>query len=333
MKNKKDVLAETISEMKFEYREQEKRDFLLMVNNNSPEKTTKLYMAVMSKTINEAEYINKREWMDFSQDMVDGAFVEIQAKSIITLQSYLSIIKHYLTSTTPQTDDAKRGYLYTMGIDKDSLKSYINVIGEQYRYITPKEFDDIIENRKFDPISKSLFVLLYLGVKGKQFSDICSIKDKDIDLETGIIQGEDENILCEIPERYRKYFKQAMEAETYIRYDNNEKIVSKSIVNTASEYFVKRRINKNNDEFAPPDASLISNTMVDAQKSIKNPYITSMSLYLSGEAYRLIKRCGMKMPTNKDLKEFRELTGSSLSFVSMNTVCRILLDKLDETTP
>lgn len=332
MKNKKDVLAETISEMRFEYREQEKRDFLLMVNKNSPEKTTKLYMAVMSKTINEAEYINKREWMDFSQDMVDGAFVEIQAKSIITLQSYLSIIKHYLTSTTPQTDDLKRGYLYTMEMDKDSLKSYINTIGEQYRYVTPKEFDDIIKNRPADPLCKSLFVLLYLGVKGKQFSDICSIKDEDIDLETGIIQGKD-GILCTIPEKYRKYFKEAMKSETYNRYDNDGKIVSESIVNTASEYFLKRRIGKNNDEFAAPDSALVSNTMLDAQKSIKNPYITPISLYLSGEAYRLMKRCNMEMPTNKDLKEFRELTGSSLSFVSMKTVCGIILDKLTKTTP
>lgn len=332
MKNKKDALAEAINSMKFAFREQDKRDFLLMVNKNSPEKTTKLYMSIMAKTINEAEYINRREWMDFTPDMVDGAFVEIQAKSIITLQSYLSIIKHYLTSTTPQTDDLKRGYLYTMEMDKDGLKQYINAIGEQYRYVTPKEFDDIIFNRKADPICKSLFVLLYLGVKGKQFSDICKIKDEDIDLETGIIRCED-GVLCTIPEKYRTYFKEAMKAENYYRYDKDEKIVSESIVNTASEYFLKRRINRNNDEFAAPDASLVSATMMDAQKSIKNPYITPVSLYLSGEGYRLIDRCGMEMPTNQDLKKFREETGSSMSFVSMKTVCSIILEKLSRETP
>lgn len=331
----KKILEEKIMEIgeDFAYRKEEKINFLLNVNENSPEKTTKLYMSIMKKTIDMAEQLNGREWMDFSKDMVDGAFIMIEAKSIITLQSYLSIIKDYLTATTPDSDNYQTGYNYTLSIDKDGLKQYINPMGERNRYVTPQEFDDMIKNRPVDPLGKSLFVLLYLGVKGKQFKEICDIKDKDIDLETGIIKARDGSILCTIPKDYITYFDQALEASYYYRYDNNGKIINESEISKASDFFVKRRVGKSNDKSAAPDTSLISNTMTDAQKSIRNKYITPVSIYLSGEAYRLIQRCGMKMPTNQDLKAFREETGSTLSFVSMKTVCGILLEKLGIETP
>lgn len=317
----------------FAYRKEEKIRFLLNVNKNSPEKTTKLYMSIMKQTIDMAEQLNGREWMDFSKDMVDGAFIMIEAKSIITLQSYLSIIKDYLTATTPDSDSYQAGYNYTLSMSKDSLLQYINPMGERNRYITPQEFDDIIKNRKVDPLGKSLFVLLYLGVKGKQFKEICDITRQDIDLETGIIKAKDGSVLCTIPKDYIKYFEQALEASYYYRYDNDGSIISESEISSLSNHLVRRRVGKNNDKAAAPDAALVSSTMKDAQKSIKNKYVTPMSVYLSGEAYRLIERCGMQMPTNQDLKTFREETGSSLSFVSMKTVCGIILEKLGIKTP
>lgn len=332
MKDVQIELEKIIKNMKFEYRDGEKKVFLLMVNKHSPIKTTKLYMSVLNNVVNEAEKINKREWMDFTREMVDSAFVEIQSKSIITLQSYLSIIKHYLSATTPHTDEAKLGYLYTLGMNKESLKEYTNSIGEQYRYLTPDEVDDILENKPMDSIGKSIFVLLYLGVKGNGFSDICSIMDEDINLQTGeiIVDG---RLLCTIPKKYIKYFEEAMTSETYIRYDSHGKPLKPSKVNIHSPFFVKRRIGKSTNPHAAPDSTLISNTLVDAKKGIKNPYLTPISIYLSGEAYRLIERCGMRMPENQDLKDYRKETNTTLSFVSMKTVCGIILEKLSIETP
>lgn len=339
MNNTKVSLEQTILKTEFGTNKPEekewankKRDFLLMINKNKPTKTTKLYLSVLKNVVDEAEKINKREWMNFTHEMVDSAFVEIQSTSKIALQSYLSIIKHYLSSTTPQTDEVKMGHRYTMDLTKDDLGQYINSMGEQYRYVTPKELKDMIENKPMDSLCKSLFVLLYLGVKGKGFNEICSIMDRDIDLKTGEIKV-DGKVLCVIPSEYIEYFEETMDEELYIRYDTDGEILTTSNVNTDSPYFVKRRIGKSTDCDAAPDSTLISNTLVDAKKSIKNPYITPISIYLSGEAYRLIQRCGMKMPTNQDLKAFREETGSTLSFVSMKTVCGILLEKLGIETP
>lgn len=332
---KKMILEDKIMEIgeDFGYRKEDKVNFLLNVDRNSPEKTTKLYMSVMKQTIDMAEQLNGREWMDFSKDMVDGAFIMIEAKSIITLQSYLSIIKDYLIATTPDSDNYQSGYNYTLSLTKDDLTKYINPIGEKNRYITPIEFDDIIKNRPVDPLGKSLFILLYLGVKGRQFKDICELTTDRINLETGIVKSKDGYVLCTIPKDYIKYFEQAIDATYYYRYDNDGGIISESEISQSSNYLVRRRVGKSNDVSAAPDTSLVSSTMVDAQKSIRNKYITPVSLYLSGEAYRLIERCDMKMPTNQDLKAFRLETGSTLSFVSMKTICSIILEKLGIQSP
>lgn len=328
------TLIDKINSMDFEYRSEVKKEYLINVSKYRPEKTAKMYASVVSNIIDVAERANGKEWADFSESMVDGAFIMAEAKSIITLQSYLSIIKDYLTATKIDSDSLQKGYNYTMSLDKEKLieNNYINNMGEKYRYITPQEFENIIENKPADALGKCLFILLYLGVKGTNFSEIYNIKEDDIDLESGMVIGED-RVLCTIPQKYIHYFKKAMSEEVYTRYNADGSILNTSTVYTGSEYFVKRRVGKSKDGTMPPDGSLISNTLVDIQRSIGNKYLTGVSLYLSGEAYRLMEGCDMRMPTNQDLISFRKETGSKLSFVSMKTICSILLEKLGIQTP
>lgn len=317
-----------IESMEFARNEEVKQEFLKSVCNNTTERTTKLYMAVMSKTINRAEELNDRDWADFSPRMVDDAFVEIQSKSIITLQSYLTIIKHYLADTTPMESTDKSGFMYTMPMNKDSMEKYINKAGEAYRYITPKEFDEIIFNRTGDNIGKAILILLYLGVKGTRFADICEIKSDDIDLETGDVFINNK-IVATIPQKYIPIFDSAINAEDYIRYDIKGEIDFVSEICTENPYLLKRRINKNNNPMLPPDSALVSSTLNDLCKSIKNQYLTGISVFVSGETYRLIEFCNMEMPTNKQLNAFRDKTGSKLSFVTMNVAADIILRKLE----
>lgn len=320
-------LLEKINDLTFKYNSESKREFLRMVNKNSPSKTTKLYMAVLSKTIDKAETINNKEWMNFSEKMVDSAFINIEAKSIITLQSYLSIIRHYLVSTTPTGDDLKIGHSYTLQLTKDDLTKYINNIGEKYRYVTPKEFDTIIKNGYGDASCKAILILLYLGVKGHRFSDIYEIKVSDIDLETGIIQ-KDNKELCKIPEKYIGIFKEAIENQVYSVFNNKGELLKENALDTSTEYFLKRKMWRKNDSTIPPNSDLVSNRLLDIQKSIRNPYVTGVTIYNSGVAYKLLEYCDMKMPQNKQLVAFRKATGYKLSYVAMNTICEILLEKL-----
>lgn len=327
---KREDLIEKINYMEFSKREDVKKEFLLMVNRNSEIKTTKLYCSVMAKTINKAEITYSRDWMDFTTDMVDAAFVEIQAKSIITLQSYLTIIKHYLSITTPMELTSKNGFMYTMGLTKVKLEKYINKAGESYRYITPDEFDDIIFNRAGDNLGKSLFILLYLGVKGSRFEDVYKIKDKDINLETGEVICDDKK-LCTIPSKYLDIFAQAMKAEHYYKYDSEGKVIFESCICRDSKYFLKRRINKNRDATLPPDSGVVSSTLTDLGKSIRNQYLTGISVYISGETYRLLEYCNMEIPSHTQLMEYRGIIGSTLSYVTMKVASEIILNKLGVT--
>lgn len=325
----KEDLIEKIESMKFAKNEEVKKEFLKSVCKNTTERTTKLYIAVMSKTIDKAEEVNGRDWVDFTPRMVDDAFIEIQSKSIITLQSYLTIIKHYLSDTTPMENTDKSGFMYTMPMNKDSMQKYVNKAGEAYRYITPKEFNEIIMKRTGDNMGKAILILLYLGIKGTRFEDICKIKNDDIDLETGDVFI-DNKIVATIPQEYIPIFESVINAEEYHKYDIKGNVIFVSKVCENSPYLIKRRVSKNNNPMMPPDQSLVSSTLDDLGKSIKNQYLTGVSVFVSGEVYRLLEFCDMEMPTSTKLTEFRTQTGSKLSFVTMKVAAEIILNKLKE---
>lgn len=324
---KRKILATEIDNLELYYSADEKRKFLHKINEFSEPMSTKLYIAFIGKTLNEAERKNNKDWYKFSKRMVDTVFTSFESKSVITLQSYLSILKRYLLDTTPQTDTLKTGYIYTLGLKKEDMYKYINTIGEKYRYITPDEFEKSLEESKAPYMCKCLFILIYLGVKGKEHEDLCSIKEKDIDLETGkiIVDG---RLLCVIPEKYRYIFKRAMETGIYEKVDQNGNVMEVSKVYMDSPYLIKRKLSRRFDASLPPDKSLIANIFVDMKSSIKNPYVNTSSLYISKLCYDLLVRCEMNFPRHKDLMEFRDETGAKLGFETMKACCRVLLDKL-----
>ena len=271
--NKKTITDE-INALGFKFRDAEKKAFLHNLNKYGKAKTTKAYMSVLSKTIDDAERINDREWMDFSESMVNDALILVEAKPVATLQSYLSIIKDYLSSTTPYSDTLQIGYNYTLSMTKDDLKDFVNAIGNEKMYVTPREFDEIIFDRPGDPMSKSIFILLYHGVKGLLYKDIYEMQVKDINLITGVVTKDGE-FVCAVEEKYLDILKECIEATTFKAYDNNGNIIKESPLTDNSIYLVRRSESPRHDSSVAPDTALISNRLGALLKSIRNQYLTA----------------------------------------------------------
>lgn len=323
----KEKLLEAIDKVEYQYSDDKKKEFLRYINQESEPKTTKLCLNVMKK-IDSAEYEFKKEWYKMSEDQINTALCSLESTSIITLQSHVSITKRYLAITTPSGDTMNRGFHYTMGLNKDDLKKFVSAIGKENKYITPKEFDKYIKYSKAPDLTKATAILIYLGVKGFKFSDLCNLKTRDINMDTGEIAIGDRVDAVIIPKNYLKYFINAHSTTVYNQVDHEGKIEAEREVELDTPYFVKRTVSKNNDPFKQPDAAVISKIMMDFQRSIKNQYVNGLSLYVSGEVYRLIEFCDMEMPTSRKLTKYREVTGSKLSFVTMNEAADIILNKI-----
>lgn len=330
MKDEKLDIISKINAAGFMYMPKEKREFLYKINEKSPKKTTLLYIAVLNK-IDDAEHMFGREWMYFSESMVDSAIVGFSSKSIITLQSYISIIKDYLVATTPKTDVALRGYLYTISLVKEDLlseeKGYINKIGEKMQYITEEELDSMIE-KKASPSSKVLAILLFNGVKGSSFRDIGNIKMIDVDLENNIIKREDGSVLMAIPDKYSSVFRDALNEDIYIEYDYSGNVINESPLVSKSEYLIRRTAYRLYDGTDPIDANICNKRIKAFGKATGNPHVTPTSIYNAGLTLKLTEECGWNEPTWTQVDRFKKKYDVKLSYTSVKSIYKVLENKL-----
>lgn len=299
---------------------------------NSAKATAKLYKRVLINMIDVVERENKKEWMDFSEDMVDASFFSLNSTSKMGLQSYLSIIKDYLSATTPKDNIRHKGYDYTIQLGADDMEKYINRAGEDMRYLTPNEFEELVVDGIGDPLGKAIMILLYNGVKGEDFNDICNIKVNDIDLDTGIVVYGG-NKLLKLNDKYTNIFREAIKSDSYIVYDYNG--VSTKISDFAFSkegYFIRRRVHpkKQGDIIEKPDKGYITRLLGDFMKGIKNSYLTGQSCYNSGTVLRMLEWCNMKVPTTSQWSKYKEKTGATISLNTSQTVAKIFLRKLGE---
>lgn len=321
-----------IQSLRFSYGKDSKLNFLKYINETCGIKTTKLCKNILAKTINNAEVEFNKEWKDFSENQVDSALYSIQSTSIITMQSYVSLIKRYLVATTPNGDTMYRGFHYTMGLTKDDLEKYVSVIGKESKYITPDEFEWYMKYSKAPNMTKAIAVMIYLGFKGGGFRNVYDLKTEEINFETGEV-SKDGEVVLDIPEKYMDLFRHAHDTTVYSQVDQYGRKVNDRKMELDTEYFLKRRTSKRTDATVSPDSSMVSTTMIDFQNSIPNSHLNGISLYVSGETYRLLEYCDMQFPTHTQLMAYRGTTGSTLSYVTMKAAAAIILDKLGIETP
>ena len=327
----------TIEKLDFRFNSDKKKEFLKNVKENRKKNTTEVYINVIRKIVDDAERINDREWMDFNETMVNSAFRSIKATSEITLLTYLSVIKDYLLATTPETDEMKLGYAYTIQLERQDIKKFVNNTCEKYRYVTPKEFDNMIFNCHGDPMSKAICILAYNGVRGDKFNDLCEIQVDDINVNTGQIYIRSKNEYCNIDMKYMDIFKNALKTNKYLVYDSEGRITEERDLCPYFEYenrglpkyFIRRNMYRSEAKWlAKPNIQLLSKRVRELSKSIQNPYIDCQSIYISREVYRMLEDYGMQIPKLSMWEDFRERRGSKISKLVAQNAARVLLDKL-----
>lgn len=336
-------ILEKINSLEFTFRGDVKRKFLTNVwkksKENNTSKTISLYISVVAGIIEEEERKNKKEWMNFIEDQVDDAFINMDATSIITLQSYLTIIKDYLAATTPDGDILLRGFDYTINLTKQDMirNGYIDNYGEREQFLTEKELDDIVLNGYGDCNAKIIAILLFNGVKGEKFSDIGNIRDVDVDINNKVIYKQNGEVLCEIDDKYLHLFEELLHKEHYHVYDANGKIKKTAeYAHPVSENkveglpFLKRTKYRNNNSLEPIDQPIIGKRIAELGESVKNYYINPTSIYNSGLVYKLLKENDFNEVSFSDLEKFREEENVKLSFANMKRITRVLLDKIRE---
>ena len=306
-----------------------KHNFIDSIKKHREKNTVKLYEVMLSK-IDDAEIINERELKYFNEKQIDSFFITLNAKSKSSLNTYLSILKDYLTFTTDYDNTLMTGFNYVMEMSGNDLEKYINVVGIEMRYITPKELSEIISIPIGDALCKAITILLFHGIKGEAFSDILNIKVEDVDIENCVIyKGTD--VLFNIPKEYLHIFKESISGNKFVEWTINGKI-KRELELVDNGYLIRRNVNPRRDfDFkAKPDKNLLNRRMLQYYESIGYPYLSVQSIYNSAIVYRMLEYNNFEPLDYRVIEEYLSLSGENISYNTCIGVSKVLLKKLKE---
>ena len=304
-----------------------KLNFIDSIKNYREKNTVRLYEVLLSK-IDDAEIINGCELKYFNEKQIDSFFIALNAKSKSSLNTYLSILKDYLTFTTDYDNTLMTGFDCIMKMSGNDLEQFINTIGIEMRYITPKELSEIISIPIGDALCKAITILLFHGIKGEAFSDILNIKVEDIDIENAVIyKGTD--VLFNIPKEYLHIFKEAILGNKFVEWNVDGKI-KRELELVDNGYLIRRNINPRRDfDFtAKPDKNLLNRRMLQYYESIGYPYLSVQSIYNSGIVYRLLEYNNFEPLDYRVIEEYLNLSGENISYNTSICISKVLLKKL-----
>ena len=311
----------------YRYDNELKLNFIDSIKNYREKNTVRLYEVLLSK-IDDAEIINGCELKYFNEKQIDSFFIALNAKSKSSLNTYLSILKDYLTFTTDYDNTLMTGFNYVMEMSGNDLEQYINTIGIEMRYITPKELSEIISIPIGDALCKAITILLFHGIKGEAFSDILNIKVEDIDIENAVIyKGTD--VLFNIPKEYLHIFKEAILGNKFVEWNVDGKI-KRELELVDNGYLIRRNINPRRDfDFtAKPDKNLLNRRMLQYYESIGYPYLSVQSIYNSAIVYRLLEYNNFEPLNYQVIEEYLSLSGENISYNTSICISKVLLKKL-----
>lgn len=304
-----------------------KLNFIDAIRKHREKNTVKLYEVLLSK-IDDAEIINGCELKCFNEKQIDSFFITLNAKSKSSLNTYLSILKDYLTFDSSYDNTLQTGFNYIVNMRGNDLEQYINTIGIEMRYITPKELNKIISIPIGDSLCKAITILLFNGIKGEAFLDILNIKIEDIDIENGVIyKGVD--VLFNIPKEYLQIFKESISGNKFVEWSVDGKI-KRELELVDNGYLIRRNINPRRDfDFtAKPDKNLLNRRMLQYYESIGFPYLSVQSIYNSAIVYRMLEYNDFEPLDYKVIEEYLNLSGENISYNTAIGVSKVLLKKL-----
>lgn len=233
---------------------------------------------------------------DFTlEDIENMIFTNFAYKSEKALSSKVSHMRKYVEFCIKKNYAKVNNFKLVYKLEK-----YKNEVAEKNKYIT---FDKLMEyeNILLNPTDKLLLELLFLGLTQEE---ICSLKKSDISFRRKTITITDsqnnKKIIENIPDRLIKIASDNETTEKYYSNNNDSIPVSGKYVNEIKPHAFK--VPDSPYVFSPLAIGTVKNTLSDEKKYIepsiayiqgkmirfrtwlKNPYITTKSIRMSGIA-------------------------------------------------
>jgi hypothetical protein len=321
-------------ERPFKVESNKKHNYLENVKLNNEQNTFELYLKLIykldkfEKEIGKtAESMNKKEFLEFFKSLNSTSY-NVLCTNKSTISGYLFFIKDE-NKLTIGLNELKK-------ITTNELSECVVILIEKLKYITEKEYYEIIQDNRGNYQDKAVIVLLWNKVKGKhKCSEILNLKISDIDVKNRQIMVGDKNI--KLKEIEMDIINKAINEQIYKKttMERSGKVKKTEVTCLIGDYVIKTtewrktrkstKLNSNQclySTFANRMSTYFSLVLGRSELEIGN-------IYKSRIYYRLVEKYGIKI-TRKEFKEFLQTEGVKAAETGNKRIIKIMYDKIEK---
>lgn len=319
-------------EYKYEYHSDNelKNEFLSTVEEKYSKAKFNLTTNVLSK-IDDIEGNKEKKIYFFTLDEIKEFLLELQATSITTLNTYYSTLKKYVDFVSEKHPEKE---IDLVNIKKLSSKDMINLINQEAhkeRYITREELFKLISNA-VNPQDKALFLLLFEGVRGKDYDTLRLLEEKHINFEENTIELPNKTI--KIKDRRTMFILKSAIRQTEYYYERKNKDTDEMEIAeyniSPNNYFVIKRVIHNNLGLEPYVPNRIKVKIQKFARELGREYLTGNTIYNSGLAERFLEHFDYRAPetiTTKEIKQFLVDSNESIPPATLRRIANYILEQ------
>jgi len=215
-----------------------------------PEATAKVYRASLMQ-IDDSEEFYRKDVFNFSFEQLDNAFKSIQAKTLSAVRRIVSPVLEYIRWANSE------GFVPTkIGITDlfmgEKLNDYVWKQAQQSSYIRREEMYGLCEFLA-NAVDKTVLVLAYEGINGRENFEMLNLKFSDIDFSSKTIRvtnidGEVRDVFIEDQETL-DILKEARRESSYLLGNGDSPRSKRKEFDLVDTPYVIRKINRRRDAY------------------------------------------------------------------------------------
>lgn len=295
------------------------------------------------ETVDNYEHTINAHIYNFNEENMLAVLGMFNATSVNTLVVYRSAIMQYLTFISDRTSAI--GISMLSNITTEDLESVINKHARRLKFFTKNEYLKLLDNRdKVSTHDLAILVLLWHGIRGKEYIDLRSIELSAYDVDTKTITYN--GLVHELEDIENDIIYQALHNMSYI--NHNKKDDTKVIINEAGERVeTLKRGAKSIDEYdLDPNNKHIIKPFIETEdgkeglyrtklrilgisKAIDNPFLNGVGLYTSGVMYTMLEENDFEEMTYGEMCKWLNERELVLSKAKLTEMQGVMLEKLE----
>lgn len=243
------------------------------------------------------------------------------SSSLSSIKSMLSTIRLYIVSANNLLGLSN---VSVLNISSLELEPLVNSMAKEFKYITKKEYYNILEMRNVNYQDLMQVILLWHGIRGENYKDLITF-EKNWFIGNGLIFNGKEikltNEECNI-------IRHGIEEETYEYYDRfNIDGENREVKLKNSKYLFKPTDHFNSSGIMSAN-SLKTRLVGFINEKLQMPSLTGKNIYISGVIYRALEENGFNEMSRPALNKVVNKDGNKVGYTTLNSAQDIILNKV-----